>query len=160
MAEKMLRGRAPLTMWRGADGVGGSLYRGSLVDPGRVDAEDRDRLIAEGFIEWVVPDGESWKRAEDNTAGEAADPVTVGDAAVVDPDEVDNGTVNVGAATAVDPAAEAERAEARSKLPADGSPPHGNASKAVWVEFAVSKGMSREEAEKADRDDLREALKS
>lgn len=49
-------------------------------------------------------------------------------------------------------AAEQRRAAARSKLPEDGSPPKGNASKAEWVEYAVLKGYDRVEVEKADRD--------
>jgi hypothetical protein len=56
--------------------------------------------------------------------------------------------------------ADKRRAEAKAKLPADGSAPDGRASKDVWVEYAVSKGMDRDEAEKADKADLVAALKS
>lgn len=54
---------------------------------------------------------------------------------------------------------EAKRAAAKAKLPDDGSPPHGNASKDVWVEYAVTQGMDRAAAESADLKDLRDALK-
>lgn len=51
------------------------------------------------------------------------------------------------------------RRSAAAKLPADGSAPDGRAGQDVWVEYAVSKGMDRTEAEKASPKDLREALK-
>lgn len=155
---KMLRGKAPLTMWRGAGGPGGALYRGGVLDPRRMDAVDRDRLVAEGFIEWVVPDGEGFKLAEDTKTGEAGDPVTVGDAAVADPDD-DPGNLNSQANTVPEPDAdEVRRADARAKLAQMGGTPDGRASESVWVEYAVSKGVDRTEAEKAGKDELRRML--
>src|SRR6185436_9174948 len=95
MADKFLRGREALTLYRGADGAaGGHLYKGGIVDPKLVDADDADRLVREGFLEWVVRDGESFKLAEDTDTGSKGDPVTVGDAGIVPDGEVDNGTVN------------------------------------------------------------------
>jgi hypothetical protein len=47
-----------------------------------------------------------------------------------------------------------ERAKAREKLPADGSAPHRNAAEAVWVEYAVSRGHSFEDARAAGKDEL------
>lgn len=47
-----------------------------------------------------------------------------------------------------------------SPLPPDGSAPPQNASKATWVEYAVSKGMDRTESAKSSKADLIAALKS
>ncbi len=55
-------------------------------------------------------------------------------------------------------ALEQKRAAARAKLPADGSAPHHNASQEVWVEYAVAKGLGRDEAEKASKEDLKQVL--
>lgn len=55
-------------------------------------------------------------------------------------------------------AAEAKRAAARAKLPADGVAPHHNAGKDVWVEYAVRRGMGREAAEAATPVELRQTL--
>ena len=159
MANKMLRGKAPLTMYRGAGGPGGLLYRGSVIDPMRVDADDAKRLTAEGFVEWVVPDGESWKLAEDTADGEKGDPVTVGDVGIADPNEPDNGTVNTEAEKVEDPEVEARRTAARQKLTEAGGVPDGRMSKDVWIEYAVAEGMDRDEAERADKADLVAALK-
>lgn len=59
---------------------------------------------------------------------------------------------------AVDAETERRRAEARAKLPADGSAPDGRAAEEVWVEFAVLQGLDRTEAEKAGKAELRRAL--
>ena len=60
--------------------------------------------------------------------------------------------------TAEEQEAERRQAEARAKLPADGSAPDGRASAEVWVEFAVKQGFDRTEATKAGKDELRRAL--
>ncbi len=52
--------------------------------------------------------------------------------------------------------AERKRADARAKLPADGSAPKGSASQEVWAEYAVAQGYDRSEVEKASRDDIRD----
>ncbi len=159
MAGKMLRGKAPLTMYRGAGGPGGGLYRGSVVDPRLVDDADRERLVADGFLEWVVRDGETFKLAEDTATGDKGDPVTVGDAALHDPDEVDNGLVNSEANTTSEPdAAEVRRADARAKLAELGGVPNGRSSDAVLVEYLVGKGYGLDEVEKADRDQLKKLV--
>ncbi len=62
--------------------------------------------------------------------------------------------------TDVEPEVLARRQAAAAKLASDGSAPHQNAGKDVWVEYAVVKGMDRVEAEKADKADLIAALKS
>ncbi len=56
-------------------------------------------------------------------------------------------------------ALEEKRAAARAKLPTDGSAPDGRASDAVLVEYLVSKGYDRGEAEKAGSSDLRKLAK-
>jgi hypothetical protein len=53
-----------------------------------------------------------------------------------------------------------ERVKARKKLPADGSLPHHNASKAVWVEAAVARGYAYDAAAAADKPELVKLLKS
>jgi hypothetical protein len=154
--KKMLRGKAPLTMYRGAHTEpGGHIYKNSIIDPRLVDEIDRDRLVREGFLEWVVADGESWKLAEDTDGGDAGDPVTVGDVGLADPDERDPGLVNTEADTSgADPEVEQKRAAARAKLAELGGTPDGRASNAVLVEYLVGKGYDRAELEKTDRADL------
>ncbi len=154
--KKMLRGKAPLTMYRGAGGVGGNVYRGTVVDPRLIDVTDRERLVREQFLEWVVPDGESWKLAEDTKDGEAGDSVTVGDVGLVEPSERDPGKTNTEADTSkADPEVEQKRAAAQAKLAELGGTPDGRASNEVLVEFLVGKGYDRAEVEKADRTELR-----
>lgn len=55
-------------------------------------------------------------------------------------------------------AAEAKQAAVKAKLPSDGSAPHANAPEAVWVEYAVVRGMDRGEAAKAGKEEIRKAL--
>lgn len=161
MAKRMLRGKAPLTMYRGtADSPGGHIYKNSVIDPRLIDTVDRERLVRELFLEWVVPDGENWKLAEDTADGEAGDPVTVGDVGIADPDERDPGQTNIEADTSgADPAVEQKRAEARAKLAELGGTPDGRSSEAVWIEYAVSKGTDRTEAEKVGKTALMDLFK-
>lgn len=160
MAKRMLRGKAPLTMYRGTtDSPGGHVYRGSLIDPRLVDSADRERLVRETFLEWVEQDGESWKLAEDTDTGETGDPVTVGDVGLGDPDERDPGKTNTEADTSgADPAVEQKRAEARAKLAELGGTPDGRSSDAVLVEYLVGRGYGRDELEKTDRAELKKLV--
>ncbi|MFD6565382.1 hypothetical protein [Micromonospora profundi] len=161
MAEKMLRGKEPLTLWKGANGgPGGHLYRGGLLDPEVVDADDRKRLIAEGFLDLVVRKGESFVLAEDTDTGDKGDPVTVGDSGLVPDSETDNGTVNTPAETVADPELETRRAAARAKLPADGSMPKASNGQDVWVEYLVRDGGSYDDLVKQDKDELIKLAKS
>lgn len=161
MAEKFLRSKAPLTVYRGAnDGPGGQVYRNSTVDYRLVDPDDRKRLINEGFFEVVVRSGEGFVLAEDTDDGNKGDPVTVADASIADPDEPDPGKVNTPAETAADPELETRRAEARTKLPADGSAPHHNAGQAVWVEYLVAQGGRYEDLASQDKADLQAIAKA
>jgi hypothetical protein len=162
MASRMLRGRAPLTFVRGAAGVGQHVYFSQLVDPAAVDKDEQARLVDEHFLEWVVPDGDGWKLAEDTVSGGKGDAVTVGSTAIADPDgpETDPGDTNVDASKAKADAEVADkRAAAKAKLPSDGSAPHGNASKDVWVEYLAGRGYDYDELVKQDKSDLVELAK-
>jgi hypothetical protein len=53
-----------------------------------------------------------------------------------------------------------ERVKARKKLPADGSLPHRNAGKSVWVEAAVIRGYAYEAATAVDKAELVALLKA
>ncbi|MEV0214288.1 hypothetical protein [Micromonospora sp. NPDC050695] len=155
MAEKLLRGKAPLTLWKGANGAaGGHLYRGGLLDPETVDADDRKRLIDEGFLDVVVRKGESFVLAEDTDTGDKGDPVTVGDAGLVPKSETDNGTVNTPTEPVADPELETRRAAARAKLPADGSAPKSSHGQDVWVEYHVAQGGNYDDLAKQDKAEL------
>lgn len=161
MAEKLLRGKAPLTLWQGANGAaGGHLYRGGLLDPETVDADDRKRLINEGFLDVVVRKGESFVLAEDTDTGDKGDPVTVGDAGLVPESETDNGTVNTPTEPVADPERETRRAAARAKLPVDGSAPKASNGQDVWVEYHVAQGGNYDDLAKQDRDELIKLAKS
>lgn len=170
-AEKMLRGRAALTVVRGTPGR--HVYRNEVVDPRLVYPEDTDRLVAEGFLEWVVKKGEDYTLVQDGPSGDAGDSVTVGTtSADVSPqaqqsegnDPADPGLTNSPAKTeapAVDTAAaevEKRRAAARAKLPSDGSAPDGRAADQVYVEYLVGKGYGRVELEKTDREELKKLV--
>jgi hypothetical protein len=175
MADKMLRGRAPLTFVRGTSGVGQHVYFSGLVDPGAVDPGDLDRLVAENYLEWVVRDGGNWKLAEDAVSGDKGDPVTVGSTAIADPGapETDPGLTNSDTSKATADAqsgadaakvkAEQEiadrRAGAKAKLPSDGSAPDGRASKDVLVEYLAGKGYAYDELVKQDPAELRQLTK-
>jgi hypothetical protein len=58
-----------------------------------------------------------------------------------------------------DTEAAGKRAAAKAKLPTDGSAPDGRAGQDVWVEHAVVKGYSYDEASKLTKADLVELLK-
>jgi hypothetical protein len=163
-SKKMLRGRAPLTLVAGNPGV--HVYRGSVIEPSRVNRDDVERLVSEGYLEWVTPDGEGWKRAEESPDGDAGESVSVGVVALdspADPDD-DPGTVNSAAGSPtgaeVDPEVAQKRADARGKLPADGSMPKAQHGQDVWVEYLVAQGSAYEDVAKADKDELIRLAKS
>ncbi len=172
---KMLRGKAPLTSLA-ASGLtpGRLLYRGGLADPATVSQAEQERLVREGFLEWVEADGEGWKLtdADGDEAVLVGDPHRPGDGDPADPGVVnvpaerpdlndlpappaDPGTLNEPKPVDDEASAEERRAAARAKLPEDGSAPKGSASQEVWAEYAVAQGYDRAEVEKASRDDLR-----
>lgn len=123
------------------------VYKGGLL---AADAPEIEHLVASNMVQRV----------------------TVGDAAVSTGLNADGG---LGEATppeeppappihtpadmaAVDAETERRRAEARAKLPVDGSAPDGRAGEEVWVEYAVTQGLDRDEATKAGKAELRKAL--
>jgi len=116
------------------------LYRGAFVSP---DAPELRHLLDSKMVAKVGDDAGFGLNAEGGL-GEATTPAT-GPTSVVSPSPL----------TAEDQETERKRAEARAKLPTDGSTPDGRASNEVWVEYAVSQGVDRTEAEKASKDDLR-----
>lgn len=153
MADKrMLQGVAPLTLVIPDGGVARYVHAGHLCDPDGIDDTAVERLIDEKYLRWVTVTEEGLVTPEDTPDGPASTGAAPAQASNVNPEPLPG--------THVDPAVESARAAARAKLPADGSPPHGNASHEVWVEFAVAQGMDRAEAEKATSDELRDALKS
>jgi hypothetical protein len=170
MADIYLRGKLPLTMYRGANGTaGGYLYRGSVIEEHRVDHDDAERLIGEGFLEKVVRAGEGFKLADDTDTGRKGDSVAVGDTSAVPDSELakDPGPVNgeqqsaAAEATAnADRETEARRAAARAKLPADGSLPDGRASKDVWVEWLAGRGYAYDELVKQEPAELKALAKN
>lgn len=153
MAEnRKLQGVAPLTTVKG---VSGSflppVYRGTYVDPATVDPDDRERLVDEGFLQWVVADGEGWKPADGGESVTATN-LTLGD---------DDGgdVVALTEPTDVSDPNHPDRVAARSKLPADGSAPDGRASQAVWVEYGVAQGRDYTALAALGKDDLMKELK-
>lgn len=175
MAEKLLRGKQPLTMYRGSTGTnGGYLYRGGVIDAAQVDAKDADRLVGEGFLEWVVRQGEQFVLAEDTATGKAGDVVTTGDTGTVPDSEVpDLGTFNSGGQIKLEEQQEAaekakadadrakadseleeKRAAARQKLSEMGGTPDGRSSQAVWVEFMVGEGSAYDDVKDATKAEL------
>ena len=107
-----------------------------------------------------VPDGQDPERLEHllstGLIAEVEDADLAPNAAVVADEFATTGGQRV--TPEVDGEQEQKRAAARAKLPADGSAPDGRASTEVWVEYAVSRGLDRTEAEKASREDLKRAL--
>lgn len=162
-----LRGKAALTVIRGNPGR--HVYRNEIVDARQVWPEDLERLTSEGFLEWVVKDGENYVLAADSDDAKAGDSVTVGStSADVSPtaqraqgaDPADPGLTNKPATVEITPNEPVVDDTVASPLPADGSAPPQNASKATWVAYAKSKGMDEAEAGKASKADLIAALKS
>lgn len=190
MADTFLRGKAPLTFWRGANGAaGGYLYRGGLLEPTQIDAKDATRLTAEGFLERVVRDGETFRLAEDTDTGSKGDPVTVGDNGFPPESEQANdiGTTNsevmnqaeeqrrADAEAEAKAKADAEEADKQAKADADvaekraaakakvdalnGAAPDGRASKDVLVEYLAGKGYDFDELNKQDTAELKALVK-
>ncbi len=119
------------------------LYKGAMLSG---DAPELKHLLDSNMVAKVGADVSTGLNAEGGL-GPAERP-TVG------PDSV------VAAAPLTPEQEETNRrqADAKSQLPADGSAPDGRASDAVWVEYAVARGMDRDEATKAGKAEIRKAL--
>lgn len=105
-----------------------TVYRGQPVPPGATDEEIRHNLS----VGLIAPTGFVPPAPVEPTPGV--------------PPNVEADSV---------PFDDADRVKAREKLPADGSAPHANASEAVWVEYAVSRGHSFDAARTAGKDEIR-----
>lgn len=121
------------------------LYRGAFL-PGDVKAEQIAHLLDVNLIAKVPGD---------TTGGTDATGAAVhgeGKAAVQTATGGKPGTPE-------DIEADGKRAAAKAKLPQDGSAPDGRAAHEVWIEHAVAKGYSYDEASKQSKADLVELLK-
>ncbi len=121
------------------------LYKGAFLPDG-VDKDRLQHLLDTGLVA-EVKDGEEIAP----NAAVAQDPA-VGIPPLTAPAD-DTGDKGSGV-----PELTAEQQAARATLPADGSAPDGRAAHDVWVEYAVIQGLSREEAAKVSKDELRKAL--
>lgn len=147
--KKMLQGRAALTLVIPTGGVGRYVYSGALVDPDEVGELEAERLVDEQYLRWVTV-GEDGTVRPDDAEGDAPAESAGAPAKAGNPHD---GTLSD------EPEVLARREAAKAKLPQDGSAPDGRASKDVWVEYAVTKGYSRSEVEKSDRDDIKALFK-
>lgn len=133
-----------------------TLYRGAIL-PADV-TEDRIRHLLDVNLITEVPDGTlaGVDAAGVAVAHGAAGPVPPGQDSDSDgedgDDEEPDDEVNGDAATI--------QAAAKAKLPADGSAPDGRASKAVWVEYGVSKGYDRASLEAEEKPTIVALFKS
>ena len=108
-----------------------TVYKGSVVPDGATPEEIRHHL--------------SMRLIEEVDGGPAPEPAPVGDGPPVAPPP---------SADSV-PFDDPERVKAREKLNPDGSAPHANAAEAVWVEYAVSRGHSFDDAKAAGKEEIR-----
>jgi hypothetical protein len=134
------------------------LYKGAFLPDG-VDEARLRHLLDVGLVAEVgeVPIAPNASIEQDPTVGIPTP--TAGDA---DADGAGDGGAGVKPATGSSPEdreTERRRADAKAKLPADGSAPDGRASTETWVEYAVVQGLDRDEASKASKSDLMAALK-
>lgn len=130
------------------------LYRGAFI---AADSPELKHLLSVGMVEQVGKGASSGFNAEGGL-GEATRSTDGPDSVVAPTLLTAEQEAERGAAAQADAETDRKRAAAKAKLPADGSAPHANAGQDVWVEYAVSKGLSREESEKASKDDLKAAL--
>lgn len=130
------------------------LYKGAPVPDG-VDEKRLKHLIDSGLVAKVegVPLAPNAAVQQDPTVGVPTSQPGAGD-------KTDSGSGDGLHPTLTDEQreAQAKQADAKAKLPADGSAPHHNASDAVWVEYAVVRGMDRDEATKAGKEEIRKTL--
>lgn len=105
-------------------------YRGQPVPDGATDAEIRHNLS----MGLIAPVGAAEPLPDLTSAAATSTEPPPGDSVPYD-----------------DP----KRAEARAKLPDDGSAPHPNAGEAVWVEYAVAKGYSYEAVKDVGKEEIK-----
>lgn len=112
------------------------MYRGHVLGPGLTDAEIAHN-VAGGYIREVG--------AADEPVDDGLLPPAGGDAGQGD---------GAGDGAAVGSESETARADAKAKLPVDGSAPPKNAATAVWIEYAVAKGYLYDDCVKETRETL------
>jgi hypothetical protein len=121
-------------------------YAGDIIQEGITEAEIAHN-VAGGFIREVG--GDEPDDGESLDLGPATGTEGNGQAA-----DIGAGSGESGEGGAVGSESDQARADARSKLPADGSAPSKAASTAVWVEYAVAKGYLYDDCVKETRDAL------
>jgi hypothetical protein len=143
------------------------LYRGAFLPDG-VEEKRLQHLIDSGLVAEVgdTPIAPNSSEPQDPAVGIRAAHKALGGNTGEEPDGdglhpavTDEQHAGQQAKADEEAAAEAERAEARSKLKqnSDGTyqAPHANAGEPVWVEYAVTQGLDRDEATKAGKDQLK-----
>lgn len=130
--------QVPTTTQAGATIV--TLYQGAVL-PGDVDPARLRHLLDVGLVEEVADLDAPYPAGVDTPSQIAS----VGGQPVV---------------SGVDSATEARRAAAREKLPADGAVPKATHGEDVWVEYAVTQGVDRGEAERLGKGELMRRFKA
>lgn len=122
----------------------------SPVEVGEPSVTVAGQQVTEPPVQQPVSTGDATDATVLGDTGARADQgdTTPPDGAGAEPDGDDSGS------TEQDSDVEAKRAEARSKLPADGSLPDGRAGQPVWVEHLVGKGYGYEALVKEDKAEL------
>lgn len=131
------------------------LLRGAIVPDG-VPQQQIEHHLSVGLIERVGDDPyQTPVDGNGNSAADVATPLRI---------ELNGGPVATPDAPAEsktdqpDPDVESRRAAARAKLAEAGGKPKGTHGKDVWVEYAVTQGLDRAEAEKVSVAELQKAL--
>ncbi len=124
-----------------------------LVDSGLVGKVDGEPIAPNAAIEQNPNTGESLVGTSSHGQGDGSE----GDGLNAGLSEEQRQAQRKAADEAA--ALEQKRAAAKAKLPADGSVPDGRAADAVFVEYLVARGYSRDEVEKASSADLKKLAK-
>lgn len=129
------------------------LLKGALV-PG--DAPEVERLVRDGYLAKVGSDETGGVDASGIPAGayDTDVPAAITSTPVEKSEEqrkADRDTADKAKAGAD---LEKKRADARAKLPADGSAPDGRASQAVWAEYLAGRGQSYDDVKDVDKAEL------
>lgn len=134
------------------------LLKGALVP---ADAPQLPHLLANGFVVQVGGEETGGVDASGVPSGAYTEPVPPGltTTPVEKTPEQRQADVDAAAKSKADAEVADRRAAARAKLPVDGSAPHGNASKEVWVEYLAARGYDYGELSKQDKADLVELTK-
>jgi hypothetical protein len=129
------------------------LLKGAIVP---ADAPELARLLDLGYVAKVGGDETGGVDAAGIPAGayDADVPVAVTTTPVEKSEEQRKADAESAEKAKADAEVADRRAAAKAKLPADGSAPHGNAAKEVWVEYLAANGYDYAELIKQDKADL------